>query len=148
MYHSSSSVFMTNNMPSGVKKHFECIESCQIAKMFFSFFFFTWCSSNCMTLTWQFSHKTAASCTEKCIITFSSNLTSALRTFRTIAFLRMPFCYLYTCTQNGHMKNNRHMYMTWFRDRWDSCLLTFWVAPGYYKKSDVNKYRILKCNKM
>ena len=83
MYCSSSSVFIMNNMPSGVKKHCESTEpeSCQIAKMFFflssssSFSSSSYSSSpsssdelvqNGMTLSQWFPHKTAAFYTEQC----------------------------------------------------------------------------------
>ena len=44
--------FMTNKAPSGVKRHHEDIEPerCQMAKMFFSFFFFR-LVQNCVNLS-------------------------------------------------------------------------------------------------
>ena len=61
--------FMTNKAPSGVKRHHEDIEPerCQMAKMFFSFFFFR-LVQNCVNLSWQFSHKTAAFYCDQCTI--------------------------------------------------------------------------------
>ena len=72
LYYSSSSVFMTNNTPSGVKKHCESTEpeSCQMAKMFFFLLSSSTSSDrvvqNCVTLSQWFSHKTAAFYPEQC----------------------------------------------------------------------------------
>jgi len=64
---------MTNNTPSGTKKHRESTEpeSQQTTKMlsfFFFFFFFSFfvLVQICVTLSWWFSHKTAAFSTEQC----------------------------------------------------------------------------------
>ena len=52
---------MTNNMPSGMKKHCESTkpENIQMAKMF-SFFFLDGLVQNCVTLSRQLMHKTVA----------------------------------------------------------------------------------------
>ena len=65
---------MTNNTPSGAKKHRESTEpeSHQTAKMFFFLLLLLSSSSSdglvqiCVTLSWWFSHKTAAFSTELC----------------------------------------------------------------------------------
>jgi len=67
-YHSSSSVFMVNNTPSGPKKHHKSIEpeSHQMSKMFSFFFFFRRTSSNLHDSFTMVLHKTAAFSTEQC----------------------------------------------------------------------------------
>ena len=61
---------MTSNMPTGAKKHRENTEpeSHQMAKCFSFFFFFLFrqASSNCVTLSQWFSHKTAAFWPDQC----------------------------------------------------------------------------------
>ena len=90
MYHSSSSVFMINNTPSGMKKYCESTEpeSCQMAKMFLSFFFFfRWDSSKLRDSFPMVSHKqqhfTLSSAPALCFFTISRG--ASKRSLKTMA---------------------------------------------------------------
>ena len=85
----------------------------------------------CMTLSWLFSHKTAAFYTEWCtspslFCNFQVVSWSILRTFWTMICLGHHFI-ICTRAQSGHTTNG-YMYMTQLHDK---LLLTFRAAPGY-----------------
>jgi len=90
-YHSSSSIFMMNNTPTGVKKHHKSTKPLQkVARWPKRFFFFSFrrTSSNCMTLSQWSLHKTAALYTEST----SPSLFQTLKSheaghWRTVAFI-------------------------------------------------------------
>ena len=89
MYHSSSSVFMMNNTPSGMKKYCESTEpeSCQMAKMFLSFSSLDGLVQNCVTLSRWFhtkqQHFTLSSAPALCFFTISRG--ASKRSLKTMA---------------------------------------------------------------
>ena len=106
-YHSSSSVSWPTRLLVAWR-HCKSTkqESCQTAKVFFSFFFFFFrCASSKLqvSLTMVFAWNSSILHQP---ITFSqlwSNLMKCCKDTLKYGFIGMPFCYLYTCAQNGHL---------------------------------------------
>ena len=117
MYHSSSSVVITNKTPSGTKRHCKCIEteSHQTAKIFHLSSFSSFSSSssssdglvkNCMitniftlsrsNLHWAVHQPIAFS-------QLRSNLTQHSKDALKYGFIWDAILWLYTCTQNSHV---------------------------------------------
>ena len=115
-YHSSLSVFITNSMHSGNKKHHEILNqkfTKQSNIFFVSFlFFFRQLVQNYVTLSRWFSHKTASLYTDKCTTaTLFHNIevsqgTSVWSLKNCMASFEMPFSsFVHICT-NHLAKNN------------------------------------------
>jgi len=114
MYHSSSSVFMTNKTPSGARKHCKSTKQ-RTRKTKAKCFSSDRLAQYCMNLSRWFTHKTAAFCTELCkphyLFTTSKSREALVTTHsKTMASsLGRPFhSYLYACALKDHlaMKGN------------------------------------------